>query len=140
VGDLIYPTHKCFDDALEFIEGIIKVGGGPWAEDHLLLVHAICILPGTDRRYAHAWVEIDRAYCVQAGVIDGVKQYFSMRRQDLYRRLRVQVATYYDLQAIWRANRMTEHYGPWESEYLALVRSDEDQERTVEETGQRMVY
>jgi hypothetical protein len=130
---IVYPTHKCFDDALEFIEGIIKDGEGRWAEEHLRLVHAICLLPGTDRRYAHAWVELDRTYCIQAGVIEGVKEYYSVLRRDLYRRLRVEVATYYDLAAIWRANRLTEHYGPWEPAYLALVRSDDDWEQTVEE-------
>ena len=87
------------------------------------VVHAICLAPEgptTGEPYAHAWVEIDRAFVVQAGMLDGVKDFFVCRRRDFYAQLRVQVSTVYTLYEVRSRNLETLHVGPWESAYRAL--------------------
>jgi hypothetical protein len=119
----IHPTRSCFDDALDFIAAAVT-RHGPWAVEHLRLVHAICRIPEgqhkAGRRFAHAWVEQDRQIVIQAGLIDGQKAYYGTLRRDHYRELRVECSTVYTVEEAWERNRDSNHYGPWEPTYRDL--------------------
>jgi hypothetical protein len=50
----LFPTFKCFDDAMEFIDHIAR--NCKDIAERIYLVHAICVTEEGEE-YAHAWVE-----------------------------------------------------------------------------------
>ena len=122
----IYPTHTCFDNALDFIAAVLQEN--PDDRDVLVtelsLVHGICLAPD-GQPYAHAWVE-HGAHCIFAGILDGKQKYFAAFHDDYYAELGVQEVTRYTLQDALTHNRRTGHYGPWERRYRALCGRQEE--------------
>lgn len=123
----IFPTHHCFDDALDFITARVRQDPAVAESDTLTLVHGIARLPNPDgqlqpgERFAHAWVE-EGNHVWAAGVLDGQRIYFRAERDEYYARLRVEQTTRYSILEAWAENRRTCSYGPWKLEYLALCR------------------
>src|SRR4051812_46624940 len=126
---IIYPTHKCFDDAMEFCEERARADAPGWRE--LRLVHGIVLVPDGQPpdaeaqpgdRSAHAWVE-DGDLCWDAGIINGHYVRYSVERDEFYRHHRVQQTTVYTMVEALIENRRTRSYGPWRPEYQALCRS-----------------
>lgn len=116
-GPVIYPTHTCFDDALEFL-----VLGELHSVQRKRLVHGIC-LADDDSPYAHAWVELD-GDAWQGGLLDGERIYYAMPIAELHERLRVRECTRYAALQAMRQNVATGHYGPWEPKYRELTSDD----------------
>ena len=88
----IEPTHRCFDDALDFISTLLR--DEPWqAFDTLVvLVHGECLgtePPHVDEPYTHAWVE-DGARVWDSGMLDGQRVYLEVERAEFYAARRVQ--------------------------------------------------
>jgi hypothetical protein len=115
----IYPTHTCFDDALELLERAIKGNPGAAQSDELKVVHAICVNPwGED--YAHAWVESNGTHCWWVGILNGKRHDMVAERAEFYTELRVKETTKYTpIQAV-SLNHQYGTYGPWEPRYLDL--------------------
>jgi hypothetical protein len=125
----IYPTHRCFDDAIEYCEEQARADAPGWRD--LILVHAIILVPeenppGSDavpgERAVHAWVE-DGDLVWDAGVLeDGRRVRFSVERAEYYAHYRVQETTRYTMLEALIENQRSRSYGPWRSEYQALCR------------------
>ena len=123
----IMPSHKCFDDCIDALDDALQETGPDWVREHLRVVHAICLAPeGPDAGtpFAHGWVEVNRQYVVQCGLIDGKREFYICRRRELYALLRVQLSTVYTLDEVWLKNRETNHVGPWEPAYRDLCSKD----------------
>lgn len=120
----IYPTHTCFDDAIEFIELLIKENPD-LKEDikaNILIVHSICLMPD-GRPYAHAWVEDKKDdTSIFRGIIDGEATYLIAPRTEYYERFRVQETTKYTLYQALEENRKSNTYGPWKEKYRKLTK------------------
>jgi hypothetical protein len=112
----LYPTHHCFDDALDFIVAVLP--NDPQLRHTLRLVHGICLSPDGEP-YVHAWVE-EGPRCISRGIRAGETIYYQAERADFYAELRVQERTRYTVQAALRQNRRHGTYGPWKARYLAL--------------------
>jgi hypothetical protein len=120
---IIYPTHRCFDDALDFVTERMKEDP-KGLENKLLVVHGIVLMPsGPDEGepYAHAWVE-EGSLVWQGGILDGERVYWSVEWSEFRDELRVQEATRYTLRQAYMENQRTNHYGPWLAKYEALCR------------------
>lgn len=120
-GTTIYPTHRCFDDALEFLVHPRFFSGqsGMEALMRAYVVHGIC-LADDDSPYAHGWAELD-GLAWQGGLIDGVHVYYAMPVLELRERLRVRECTRYTVPEASRHNVATGHYGPWDPKYRELT-------------------
>lgn len=122
----IYPTHSCFDDAMEFIEELAKQRNPIVHQMHV--VHGICLHPDDNHRYSHAWVEEAEKFVIFAGIHKGVKQYFAAPRDEYHADARVQEFTKYTALEAAQANRRTGSLGPWEQKYLRLTRQGLERE------------
>lgn len=124
----ILPTHICFDDALDFLQDVVRAEFAACGDvEHVLavfarmrVVHGICIAP-SGRPFAHAWVEQDGAYVWQGGVIDGERVFHRMPLADFMRHVPVQEATRYTVDEALRLNAESNHFGPWDERYRALA-------------------
>lgn len=117
----IYPTGKCFDDALDLISQLLQGAETPEAlAERLVLVHGICLAPD-GHPFAHAWVE-DEDRCLFRGILAGEAHYFAAPHAAYYADARVQEVTRYTVREAWAANRRHGTYGPWLPRYQALCR------------------
>jgi hypothetical protein len=127
---IIRPTHRCFDDAMEFCEARARENH-PSVSTTLRLVHGIVLVPidqPADGEIqpgdpsAHAWVE-DGELVFDAGILaDGRRVVFSATKASYYEHYRIQAATEYTMWEALKHNRASGHYGPWRAEYQALCR------------------
>lgn len=121
----VYPTHTCFDDAMEFVNQAVIEHGFDKAFDTFFLCHGICAMPD-GRLFAHAWVvELDRAakqdYVWFSGVWRGQKIFGKVCKADFYNELVVTSdVTQYDMLRVCNENVKHGTFGPWEERYLAL--------------------
>lgn len=130
-GTTIYPTGKCFDDALDYISERVKANPSELNRTRLLLVHAICVIPegspNAGERFAHAWVEevlseTERT-AWQGGLLeDGLKVYFGAPVEQVYEFLKPSTVRVYTIAQAVQENIRTEHYGPWEPVFQALTK------------------
>lgn len=119
-GEPIYPTHSCFDDALDFIERRIKQDRSSGCR--LILVHAIALAPEGSKQgqpFAHAWVE-EGDLVWQDGIVNGNRVTYCTARDEYLRVMRIQESTRYTVPQLLRENARTGTYGPWEPQYIAL--------------------
>lgn len=123
---IIYPTHDCFTDALEYLSDRVIFAG--LRIGVFRLVHAIALLPAgpeKDKPFAHAWVEEDTdggTLAWQSGYLDGRRIRYAVEAAALRAELRIQAETRYSaLQACFE-NQRSGTYGPWKPEYQALCR------------------
>ncbi len=112
----IFPTHTCFDDALEYLAARVAEDRRLARSHRLLLVHGLCLIPigqpDEGQVFAHAWVE-DANSCWTMGLLDGERVIVVRARDEFYANLRVQCATRYTVRQAWRENRRSGTYGPW---------------------------
>ena len=105
----IYPTHTCFDDALDYLVKPLK--------PELLLCHGIVRPNGYNA--AHAWIYNpieDRIY--QWGFMeDGKRCRVSFKLIEYQQQLKVVIFTYYTWQQALHLNARYNHFGPWEQLY-----------------------
>lgn len=113
----IYPTHHCFDDALDFLEELAKQKN-PMIH-RMRVVHAVCLAPD-GHEYAHAWVEQDGTFVIFAGIVNGQKEWFAAKVSEYYTEHRVQGTTKYTPREVLAENLKHETYGPWVERYKAL--------------------
>lgn len=126
----ILPTHKCFDDALDFLEYVanreLKKTNGSCVKvrDTLrryVLVHGIYVPAGEP--VAHAWVEEVDGSLWQGGILNGEHLYFAVPREHFYTSTNVLECTRYSVSEARDWNYRTGHFGPWEEKYRALCRA-----------------
>jgi hypothetical protein len=118
----IFPTQRCFDDALDFVVAVLRANPTdvPELTRSLKVVHGICLAPD-GQKYAHAWVEDDlKSQCIFRGIYQGEPQYFVVPKATYYAEMRVQERTRYSLRSAADHNKRFNTYGPWLPKYLAL--------------------
>lgn len=120
----IYPTNKCFDDALDFISLILqeKSEEREALRHELFLVHAICKMPD-GRRYSHAWVEDCKTKtCIFKGILENEASYFARDIKQYYEHIMPLEWTKYTVMQASEQNELHGTFGPWEPRYQALCR------------------
>lgn len=108
----IYPTHTCFDDALE----LMAMLNSPELQPKLTVVHALCQAPDGGV-YAHAWLERDGIGAIFGGIFKGEKVYVEAPLEEYRAGLKIQDETRYTVSEAIRENRRTNHLGPWVERY-----------------------
>jgi hypothetical protein len=125
--DMIYPTHKAFDDALEFLDEMAMQKNPLLFSGRFKLVHAIVGAPG-GRDSAQAWVEENEQYVIFAGILNGVKRYFIANRKEFYDDINVKETTKYTVEQAIEQNLLHKTFGPWVKRYQELCgRAPEDE-------------
>lgn len=124
----LYPTHTCFDDAVDFVNLIADKCPDKCPEaikeavSRLVIVHAICLLPNGSP-YAHAWVEDkEEGICVFRFIVKNKPKYFNTPIEKYYVKFQVQETTKYTIEQAVKETRRTGTSGPWEQRYLVLTR------------------
>jgi hypothetical protein len=117
----VFPTHTCFDDALDYLAHRLKQNRRD--AKRLVLVHGILLAPEgakKDQPFAHAWVEeSDRVW--QDGLLeDGRRVTWAMSVAEFREKMRPQKETRYTVREAVAENLRTNHFGPWVEEYRAL--------------------
>lgn len=121
----IYPTHECFDDAVEIIADLVKENPGTMVTAEHMIVHAIVAPYGKDM--AHAWVESKDGFVRFIGILDGERVLVEYDRTMFYDQMKVKDQTRYTILEAYQAEQRTGQYGPWEEKYQALTRENNDQ-------------
>lgn len=114
-------THTCFDDALEFIESLVKEKRSVSKLADYRLAHGI-LLNSKGELYSHAWVE-SKAHCYHSGLLSGEKVMAVIDRVEYYEGMRVQERTLYTIRQAYRENYRTGYFGPWKERYMRLCRN-----------------
>lgn len=113
----ILPTFHCFDDALDYLVQRVRAEPALADRETLHLVHAL-VLSDAGLPYAHAWCE-EGDHCWDAGIVDGTRIWYAVRRDEYYAARRPVRVTRYSIGAAWSLNRRFGNYGPWEPAYIA---------------------
>lgn len=141
--DAIEATSTCFDDALHFFSDVLNIERTREHSHFFRVVHGVCLAGDADYAYAHGWVEqrecrswytrttldepdVPDEMVWQAGKLGGRRIYFSLARDEFYRRYRVQSFTAYTVALAAELNKVTGHLGPWRRDYLALAGRPDD--------------
>lgn len=144
-ASVLPPTHRCFDDALDYLQAaVMDAAGVPEVLEYIrhvitgsrppraasrvkrflaryAVVHGVCLHPGdsTDR-FAHAWVE-HQGYVIQATLLERRRVFYRMASAEFRKAWRPRDMTRYTVEETLRKNYTSGHYGPWESRYAELV-------------------
>jgi hypothetical protein len=113
----IYPTHNCFDDAVDWLN-MLALGGASREElMAYVIVHGVIIAPD-GQRLAHAWLEHD-GQVLEGGIHHGERVWIEYPLADFRRLHAVEEETRY---TIVDAERLDREFGPgpWKPEYRAL--------------------
>lgn len=116
----VLPTGKCFDDALDLLNDILKYN--PECVADLRLIHGICTAPD-GHHYAHAWVEdlaTERALFV--GLVNGERMNLAASREEYWTEVGMVERTPYTYRQAVIENRRHNHYGPWLDHYRRLCK------------------
>lgn len=123
---IIYPTEKCFDDAIDFLDTIMRANiHQPEIAEHFRLVHGI-LATEDEEEYSHAWVEFrtdGTIIVIYSGIYEGEHCYFTMPRKEYYFYFRVRDITLYTIAEMLEENRKYENYGPWITRYRELCKN-----------------
>lgn len=115
----IYPTHQCFDDALENLIFIMKRDGRDIVkEGRLLIVHGIIEPEG--KEISHAWLERDGKTVIFTGILNGERFMVVGDLDEYYAKAKVKDTTKYTLFEAYAEELRTGHYGPWVERYRAI--------------------
>jgi hypothetical protein len=119
------PTGTCFDDALEFLEVLVRLRKATPAQiaRDARVVHGICLAPGDGLRFAHGWVRLVPHELIVQGGIDDAKseRVWRVDTAEAFRRyMRPQQTTTYTVREFVELNQKHGTTGPWLPEYLAL--------------------
>lgn len=112
----IYPTHHCFDDALEILAAL----NSGERQTHLRLVHSICRAPDGNL-YAHAHVnDIEKRESYFRGIYLGCNFEFIASTEEYEAGLHIVEAIRYTVSEAIAENRKSGNYGPWIERYQQL--------------------
>lgn len=128
----IYPTHTCFDDALDFIARMLKKGGQspPDLAKKYRVVHGLYrvdqVLYCEKKVIAHAWV-LDREHneAIQDGYLKEERVTYSIAIEEFRKLFNTIHETIYTLHEVAKLNAKHNNYGPWDRIYLKHCRHSE---------------
>ena len=70
VPGVIYPTNRCFDDAVEIAMKLVARFPAHGMLSRIRIVHGLLTMPMDSEVFAHAWVLLDRDKVIQRGIKD----------------------------------------------------------------------
>lgn len=70
VPGVIYPTNRCFDDAVEIAMKLVANFPVHGMIRRIRIVHGLLTMPMDGTVFAHAWVLLDRDKVIQRGIQD----------------------------------------------------------------------
>lgn len=112
----VFPTGKCFDDALDLLVTLLKEAGpdeGAVLAHRLRLVHAACEAPD-GHLYAHAWVEnIAEREAYFVGIYRRARHVFVAPTEEYHREIHLRSLIRYSYAEAFVLNRIHNHFGPW---------------------------
>jgi hypothetical protein len=122
----IGPTGKCFDNALDEFQRLVKEDKKRQWTNEYVMAHGILIHEDTGERYAHAWLEANSS-CFDFGIVlDGEHAgefcCYEVEKTDYYRGRQVVDVTFYTWNDAKRWNMLTNHFGPWLPKYRELCK------------------
>jgi hypothetical protein len=120
MGLKLHPTGTCFNDALDYLELVVKETPRHAWPDYKL-AHGILLAPDGGP-YSHAWVEQRDAHVWHCGILNGVRGYGRIDRDEYYEEMCVQEVTRYTIEQAWQQNHISGHYGPWVERYRRLCK------------------
>lgn len=118
---LIYPTHKCFDDAIAICRDVIDDQPHPQWHSRLRVVHAFILDEGTGQWYAHAWVELDGEKVVQKGIQDDTVIAFVIPKDEFYGQYKPRDIMRYSMVDVNRNVQRVGTSGPWNAKFFKAV-------------------
>lgn len=122
----IYPTHACFDDAVEYVNALAERGASREEIETYTLVHAIVIAPDGER-IAHAWLEHEEEF-IQAGIYNSEKVWMRMDQEEFSRAYNVELQLRYSISEA--VNLMIEQGpGPWDPRIRVLSDAPADENK-----------
>lgn len=106
----IRPTHRCFDDALDFFTEVLERSHVEQHHAEYTVVHAACA-DSRGELFAHAWVEHGELVW-QGGILDGVRVFYAASKATAFP-FEICNERRYSLSQALAENWQSGHYGPW---------------------------
>lgn len=118
-----YPTNKCFDDCIEYLEALFRENKLP--PTHMLLCHGIVKIVNTQKEYAHAWLEdLQNNHVLEFKIDDkGEKCALEIPRKAFYEVNNMREFTAYSMEGVAHNNLIHCTQGPWKDRYLEMCRN-----------------
>lgn len=116
----LYPTGKCFDDAVEIITAFLRTDPRHAGRKDLFIVHGI--VEGPEYSFSHAWVlDEARKTVFQFHFLNGERIGVEYTLEQFNHHFKVTDEKRYTLREFDRLNRTHMTYGPWEDKYRRLT-------------------
>lgn len=119
----VYPTHSCFDDAIEYIIHIGETDQGYLK--NLSITHALLKVNNKQfvgqhkGKFAHAWVNDKKKKTIlHSGIKGGERVIISWDNEVYFEHHEIIEFTEYTVEEIIEMNAKFLSYGPWEERYL----------------------
>lgn len=110
----LYPTHQCFNDAIELLDALMGAGADPL---QLRLVHAICEAPD-GHHYAHGWIEdVEDGTAMWKALLDGIAINVCADAAEHRASMKILESISYEMTEVYRLNVESGHFGPWIEKY-----------------------
>jgi hypothetical protein len=133
---ILYPTHDCFTDALEFLELAAARAnrGQPVDMESFRLVHAVCTAPD-GRLYAHAWIEERGELVWQAALYQGERVFFTADKARHYKVMNIHELVVYTPHEVAEENDRTGTLGPWKQSVIDCCNDMADKQAWVNDAA-----
>lgn len=119
----IYPTHTCFDDAVDYINHLCTTNPQDIRKINAdyRICHGICLCED-NTPYAHCWLEY-RNSVIDGGIYKGEKVAVRSPKHEFYKRTRPQKICRYTIKkSIELEKKIYGYCGPWDEEIRALCK------------------
>lgn len=117
---VLYPTGKCFDDALDYLEFLVKEDPSRAHTTEYQLAHGI--LDSGEYLYSHAWIETKESV-IDGRILNDEKVMAEYDKTGFYIEMKVVERTLYTVKEACELNYISGHYGPWIEKYRKLCRN-----------------
>lgn len=116
--EAIYPTKRCFDDLVDFLNDLAVNGASAAELIRYTVVEAICLKPPDGQPFPHGWLECD-GFAIEAGIYRGDRIFYRVPIPDFRASHRVWDETRYSLREVLAMSRLGK-FPPYRAEYKAL--------------------
>lgn len=116
----LYPTGRCFDDAMEYMSLVFKESGKK-ALAQLTMVHGVIHIEG--RAIVHGWIEDDKNV-IEGKFLRGERVYAFLDLKEYYTELMVKDFVKYTAKQALMLNLQSGNFGPWLPRYRKMLRNE----------------
>lgn len=134
---ILYPTHHCFDDAIEFIAEFVAYY--PDSVDSLRVVHAICRSDDNTGNtangnvlYIHAYVKsLEDNLCFFDVKIDDKQLHCMVETAQYETALHIQTSIQYTIRQVLRECRKSDTAGPWRQDFIDFCNKSDFEPKAI---------